>query len=77
MSRIQQAFANGKAFIPFLTCGDPDLGTTAALVRTMAVSYKHLDVYKRQLWKRVKKSTMKQLRKSVREDIIMNGGCPA
>ena len=36
MSRIQQAFANGKAFIPFLTCGDPDLGTTAALVRTMA-----------------------------------------
>ena len=29
------------------------------------------------LWKRVKKSTMKQLRKSVREDIIMNGGCPA
>ena len=29
------------------------------------------------LWKKVKKSTMKQLRKSVREDIIMNGGCPA
>lgn len=29
------------------------------------------------LWKRVKKSTLRQLRKSVREDIIMNGGCPA
>ena len=27
------------------------------------------------LWKRAKKSTIKQLRKSVREDIIMNGGC--
>ena len=36
MSRIKEAFANGKAFIPFLTCGDPDLETTAALVRTMA-----------------------------------------
>lgn len=28
------------------------------------------------LWKRAKKSTIKQLRKSVREDIIMNGGSP-
>ena len=28
------------------------------------------------LWKRAKKSTIKQLRRSVREDIIMNGGCP-
>ena len=36
MSRIQQAFANGKAFIPFITCGDPDLATTAACVRAMA-----------------------------------------
>ncbi len=34
MNRIQQAFANGKAFIPFITCGDPDLETTAAAVRT-------------------------------------------
>ena len=33
MSRIQQAFANGKAFIAFLTCGDPDLETTKAIVR--------------------------------------------
>ena len=36
MSNIASAFANGKAFIPFVTCGDPDLATTAALVRTMA-----------------------------------------
>lgn len=33
MSRIQEAFAGGKAFIPFITCGDPDLETTAAVVR--------------------------------------------
>ena len=36
MSRIREAFANGKAFIPFITCGDPDLATTAACVRAMA-----------------------------------------
>ncbi|MGN0203312.1 MAG: tryptophan synthase subunit alpha, partial [Coprococcus sp.] len=33
MSNIQSAFKNGKAFIPFITCGDPDLETTAAAVR--------------------------------------------
>ena len=33
MSRIRKAFENGKAFIPFITCGDPDLETTAAVVR--------------------------------------------
>ena len=33
MSNIEKAFANGKAFIAFLTCGDPDLETTAAAVR--------------------------------------------
>jgi tryptophan synthase, alpha subunit len=33
MSKIGKAFANGKAFIPFITCGDPDLETTAAVVR--------------------------------------------
>ena len=33
MSKIQTAFANGKAFIPFITCGDPNLETTAAVVR--------------------------------------------
>ena len=38
MSNISQAFANGKAFIPFITCGDPDLETTAACVRAMAAA---------------------------------------
>ncbi len=33
MSNIKKAFENGKAFIPFITCGDPDLETTAAAVR--------------------------------------------
>ena len=33
MNRISSAFQNGKAFIAFITCGDPDLGTTAACVR--------------------------------------------
>lgn len=36
MSRIAQAFSGGKAFIPFITCGDPDLETTAAAVRAAA-----------------------------------------
>lgn len=36
MSNIAKAFANGKAFIPFVTCGDPDLETTAKAVRAMA-----------------------------------------
>lgn len=35
MSNIKSAFENGKAFIPFITCGDPDLETTAAAVREM------------------------------------------
>lgn len=30
--KIADAFANGKAFIPFLTCGDPDLETTEKLI---------------------------------------------
>ena len=34
MSNIRNAFANGKAFIAFVTCGDPDLETTAAVVRS-------------------------------------------
>ena len=33
MSNIASAFDHGKAFIAFLTCGDPDLDTTAAAVR--------------------------------------------
>ena len=32
MSNIKKAFENGKAFIPFITCGDPDLSTTKAAV---------------------------------------------
>lgn len=36
MNKIRQAFSRGKAFIPFITCGDPDLQTTAACVREMA-----------------------------------------
>ncbi len=35
MSNISKAFENGKAFIPFITCGDPDLATTAAAVKAM------------------------------------------
>ena len=38
MSNIHKAFENGKAFIPFITCGDPDLETTAKIVRVMANS---------------------------------------
>lgn len=34
--RIRKAFAGGKAFIPFITGGDPDLETTERLVREMA-----------------------------------------
>ena len=33
MSNIKKAFENGKAFIAFITCGDPDLETTAAAIR--------------------------------------------
>lgn len=36
MSKIADAFAKGKAFIPFITCGDPDLDTTKKIVRSMA-----------------------------------------
>ena len=35
MIKISDAFKNGKAFIPFVTCGDPDLETTEKLVRAM------------------------------------------
>ena len=35
MSNIAKAFASGKAFIPFITCGDPDLVTTEQAVRAM------------------------------------------
>ncbi len=36
MSNIAKAFDHGKAFIPFVTCGDPDLATTELLVPAMA-----------------------------------------
>ena len=32
MSNIKNAFASGKAFIPFITCGDPDIETTYNVV---------------------------------------------
>ena len=36
MSNINKAFENGKAFIAFITCGDPDLETTAKAVKAAA-----------------------------------------
>ena len=33
MSNIRKAFDHGKAFIPFITCGYPDLETTKSIVR--------------------------------------------
>lgn len=33
MSNIRKAFENGKAFIAFITCGDPDLATTEEAVK--------------------------------------------
>ena len=36
MSKTAKAFENGKAFIPFITAGDPDLKTTKELILTMA-----------------------------------------
>lgn len=36
MNRIQEVFKNKKAFIPFITAGDPDLGVTEELVPAMA-----------------------------------------
>lgn len=38
MSRIHEAFENGKAFIAFLTGGDPNLEVTEKLLYTMAES---------------------------------------
>lgn len=32
---VRAAFAGGKAFIPFVTCGDPDMATTRELVRAL------------------------------------------
>lgn len=38
MSRFEEAFQNKKAFIPFITCGDPDLGTTKEIVKAMVAN---------------------------------------
>lgn len=35
MSRIQNAFTNGKAFIPYISGGDPDIETTEKLIYEM------------------------------------------
>lgn len=35
MNKIRQAFEHGKAFIPFITCGDPSLEITEQLVYAM------------------------------------------
>jgi tryptophan synthase alpha chain len=35
MSNIKKAFENGKAFIPFVTCGDPSLDVTEQIVYAM------------------------------------------
>ncbi len=35
MNSIREAFQNGKAFIPFITCGDPTLETTKKLAIAM------------------------------------------
>ena len=35
MKKIRDAFSNGKAFIPFITCGDPDLETTKKIIKTL------------------------------------------
>ncbi len=38
MKKIADAFSNGKAFIPFITCGDPNLETTEQLIIKIAES---------------------------------------
>ena len=38
MNKLEHAFADGKALLPFITCGDPDLETTAAIVRAMSAA---------------------------------------
>jgi len=38
MNKIKEAFAKGKAIIPYITCGDPDLATTGAAIRAAAAN---------------------------------------
>ncbi|WP_194610908.1 tryptophan synthase subunit alpha [Clostridium vitabionis] len=35
MIKVKEAFQNGKAFIPFITCGDPSLDVTKEIIRAM------------------------------------------
>lgn len=35
MSRLSEAFGHGRAFVAFVTCGDPDMDTTYEVVRAM------------------------------------------
>lgn len=35
MNRIKKAFSNGKAFIPYIACGDPNLDITEQLIYAM------------------------------------------
>lgn len=35
MTEIGDAFAKGKAFVAFVTCGDPDLETTKSVIRSL------------------------------------------
>ena len=35
MNKIEETFQNKKAFIPFITAGDPDLETTEKILYTM------------------------------------------
>lgn len=35
MNRVEEAFTNKKAFIPFVTAGDPDLETTEKILYAM------------------------------------------
>ena len=35
MSKITEAFNNGKAFIPFITAGDPSIGDTKRFIKAM------------------------------------------
>ena len=48
-NRVSEAFAKGKAFIPFITCGDPSLEITEQLVYAMeeaALSLPETDLHR-------------------------------
>ncbi|MEG1158964.1 MAG: tryptophan synthase subunit alpha, partial [Acidaminococcaceae bacterium] len=36
MNKLANSLQQGKACVPFLTCGDPDLATTAALIKSLS-----------------------------------------